>query len=201
MKELLVATGNRGKFREIEGILRNEVAKLYSLEGFPGIPQVEEDGATFVENAVKKAQSAASATGKPVIADDSGLEVDALGGRPGVYSARFAGKDADDSTNNAKLLGELANIPEEQRNAAFRCVIALCFPDGRCRTFAGTLHGVILNEPRGTDGFGYDPLFLVPEYGRTLAELPLEVKNAISHRGQALAELNEYLRSSKAENE
>jgi XTP/dITP diphosphohydrolase len=195
MKELLVATGNRGKFREIEGLLRDEVAKLYSPEDFPEIPQVEEDGTTFAENAVKKAQSAASATGKPVIADDSGLEVDALGGRPGVYSARFAGKDADDSENNAMLLGELVSLPEEQRTAAFHCVIALCFPDGSCRTFTGALHGVILKEPRGTDGFGYDPLFLVPEYGRTLAELSLEVKNAISHRGQALARLKEYLRS------
>jgi len=198
MKELLVATGNRGKFREIEGLLRDEVAKLYSTEDFPGMPLVEEDGTTFAENAVKKARSAASATGKPVIADDSGLEVDALGGQPGVYSARFAGKDADDSENNSRLLGELGSLPDEQRTAAFRCVIALCFPDGRCRAFSGALHGVILKEPRGSEGFGYDPLFLVPGYGRTLAELPLEVKNAISHRGQALAKLKEYLRSGKA---
>jgi XTP/dITP diphosphohydrolase len=195
MNELLVATGNRGKFREIEGLLRDAVARLYSPEDFPGIPRVEEDGATFAENAVKKAQSAAIASGKPVIADDSGLEVDALGGRPGVYSARFAGKDANDSRNNARLLEELGNLPEQQRSAAFRCVIALCFPDGGCRTFTGALHGVILKEPRGTDGFGYDPLFLVPECGRTLAELPLDVKNAISHRGQALAKLKEYLRN------
>ena len=195
MKELLVATRNRGKFREIECLLRDEVAKLYSPEDFPGMPLVEENGATFAENAVKKAQSAANATGKPVIADDSGLEVDALGGRPGVYSARFAGIDADDSSNNAKLLGELVNYPEEQRTAAFRCVIALCFPDGVCRIFTGALYGVILRDSRGTDGFGYDPLFLVPEYGRTLAELPLEVKNALSHRGQALAKLKGYLRS------
>jgi len=197
MNELLVATGNRGKFREIVWLLRDEVAKLRSPEDFPGMPQAEEDGTTFAANAIKKAQSAASATGKPVIADDSGLEVDALGGRPGVYSARFAGKDADDSENNARLLGELADLPEEQRTATFRCVIALCFPDGSCRTFTGVLHGIILKEPRGTDGFGYDPLFLVPEYGRTLAELPLEVKNAISHRGQALARLKEYLRNGK----
>ena len=195
MKELLVATGNKGKFREIEGLLRDELAKLFSPDDCPGIPEVEEDGATFEENAVKKAQSAANATGKPVIADDSGLEVDALEKRPGVYSARFAGIDADDADNNAKLLEELAGLPEERRTAAFRCVIALCFPGGSCRIFTGALHGIILNEPRGTEGFGYDPLFLVPEYGRTLAELPLEVKNAISHRGQALAKLREYLRS------
>ena len=193
MMELLVATGNRGKFREIEELLRDTVTKLYSLDDFPGTPLVEEDGATFTENAVKKGLCAARATGKPVIADDSGLEVDLLGGRPGVYSARFAGKDAGDSENNSRLLRELALLPGDQRTAAFRCVIALCFPDGSCRTFTGALRGLILNEPRGTGGFGYDPLFLVPEYGLTLAELPLEVKNTISHRGKALALLKEYL--------
>ncbi len=154
-----MATGNRGKFTEIKELLRDTVANLYSLEDFPDIPPVEEDGATFAENAVKKAQSAARATGKPVIADDSGLEVDALGGRPGVYSARFAGEGAGDAANNDKLLGELADLPDGQRTAAFRCVIALCFPDGNCRTFSGELNGIILKEPRGTGGFGYDPLF------------------------------------------
>jgi XTP/dITP diphosphohydrolase len=195
MKELLVATGNRGKFIEIKDLLRDTVADLYSLEDFPEIPPVEEDGATFAENAVKKALSAAQVTRKPVIADDSGLEVDALGGRPGVYSARFAGEGAGDSANNAKLLGELADISDGQETAAFRCVIALCFPDGNCRTFSGELGGIILKKPRGTGGFGYDPLFLVPEYGLTLAELPLAVKNSISHRGKALALLKEYLRN------
>jgi XTP/dITP diphosphohydrolase len=194
MKELLVATGNRGKFTEIKELLRDAVANLYSMEDFPDIPPVEEDGATFAENAVKKAQSAAQATGKPVIADDSGLEVDALGGRPGVYSARFAGESAGDAANNVKLLAELADLPDTQGTAAFRCVIALCFPDGNCHTFSGELNGIILKEPRGTGGFGYDPLFLVPEYGLTLAELPLAVKNSISHRGKALALLKEYLR-------
>jgi XTP/dITP diphosphohydrolase len=194
MKELLVATGNRGKFIEIKELLRDTVVNLYSLVDFPEIPQVEEDGATFAENAIKKAQSAARATGKPVIADDSGLEVDALGGRPGVYSARFAGESAGDAANNVKLLGELAKLPDSQGTAAFRCVIALCFPDGNCRTFSGELNGIILKEPRGTGGFGYDPLFLVPEYGLTLAELPLAGKNSISHRGKALALLKEYLR-------
>jgi len=194
MKELLVATGNKGKFAEIKELLGGTVANLYSLEDFPDIPPVEEDGATFAENAVKKAQGAARATGKPVIADDSGLEVDALGGRPGVYSARFAGESADDAANNVKLLAELTDLPDTQGTAAFRCAIALCFPDGNCRTFSGELNGIILKEPRGTGGFGYDPLFLVPEYGLTLAELPLAVKNSISHRGKALALLKEYLR-------
>jgi len=193
MKELLVATGNRGKFLEIEAKLRDAVETFYSLDDFPGIPKVEENAATFADNARKKGQAAAVATGKPVIADDSGLEVDILGGRPGVHSARFAGENASDAANNEKLRKEIAHIPEGQRTAAFRCVIALCLPDGSCRTFTGSLEGIILSEPSGAGGFGYDPLFLVPEYGRTLAELPLEVKNAISHRGKALAQLKEYL--------
>jgi len=190
-----VATGNRGKFMEIKELLQDTVAKLYTLEDFPEIPPVEEDGATFAENAVKKAQNAAQATGKPVIADDSGLEVGALGGRPGVYSARFAGEGAGDAENNAKLLREMADIPDGEGAAAFHCVVALCFPDGSCRTFSGELKGIILKEPKGAGGFGYDPLFLVPEYGRTLAELPMKVKNVISHRGKALVGLKEHLRS------
>ena len=195
MKELLVATSNRGKFMEIKELLRDTVATLYSLEDFPEIPWVEEDGASFSENAVKKAQNAAQATGKPVNADDSGLMVDALEGRPGVYSARFAGEGSSDSENNAKLLRELADIPDVKGTAAFHCVAALCFPDGSCRTFSGELKGIILKEPKGNGGFGYDPLFLVPEYGLTLAELPLKVKNVISHRGKALVRLKEHLRS------
>jgi XTP/dITP diphosphohydrolase len=193
MKELLVATGNRGKFLEIEAMLGADVERFYSLEDFPGIPKVEEDGATFAENALKKGRAAAVATGKAVIADDSGLEVDILGGRPGVYSARFAGENAPDSANNEKLINEIVQFPEEQRIAAFRCVIALCLPDGSCRTFTGSLEGIIIPEARGGGGFGYDPHFLVPQYGKTLAELPLDVKNAISHRGKALTLLKEYL--------
>ena len=196
MKELIIATGNKGKLVEIEDLLRDVVETFYSLHDFPEIPRVEEDGATFEENAVKKGRSAALATGKPVIADDSGLEVDILGGRPGVHSARFAGEDASDSSNNEKLIKEIANSSEDQRTAAFRCVIALCLPDGNCRTFTGSLKGIILLEARGTGGFGYDSLFLVPEHGRTLAELPLHVKNAISHRGMALARLKECLAGS-----
>lgn len=193
MKELLVATGNRGKYRELEHLLQGAVERLFSLADFPGLPPVVEDGATFAENAEKKALAAAVATGKPVIADDSGLAVDALGGRPGVYSARFAGDGAGDGENNAKLLREMAGVSPGGRGAAFHCVIALCLPDGTCRTFEGELKGIILEAPRGTAGFGYDPLFLVPEFGSTLAELPLEVKNRISHRGKALAELKAHL--------
>lgn len=193
MKELLVATGNKGKLRELELLLLGSVERIRSLADFPELLAVEEDGKTFVENAIKKARSAALATGLPVLADDSGMMVDILGGRPGVHSARFAGATATDTENNARLLRELAGVPVEQRGAAFHCVIALCFPGGSCDTFDGELRGVILEEPRGTEGFGYDPLFLVPEYGKTLAELPLATKNRISHRGKALLRLKEFL--------
>lgn len=193
MRELLVATANKGKLREIELLLQGTVARLFSPVDFPTLPEVVEDGETFTDNAIKKARSAAIATGMPVIADDSGLVVDQLDGRPGVRSARFAGETASDADNNARLLRELAGVSAERRTAAFRCVIALCMPDGACMTFAGALNGIILDEPRGTAGFGYDPLFLVPEFGQTLAELPLAVKNAISHRGRAFAGLKEYL--------
>ncbi|HTP64743.1 MAG TPA: XTP/dITP diphosphatase [Geobacteraceae bacterium] len=199
MKELLAATGNRGKLAEIRGLLRDTVEILYSPDDFPAIPPVIEDGENFTENALKKALSAVRATGKPVIADDSGLEVDALGGRPGVLSARYAGEKAGDAANNARLLQELAHVPEERRSAAFRCVIALCLADGSCRTFTGELKGVILKEPRGTGGFGYDPLFLVPEYGLTLAELSMEIKNVISHRGKAFDLLKAYLAGPESE--
>lgn len=193
MKELLVATGNRGKLKEIELLLSGTVERVLFLEDFAVLPHVEEDGETFADNAVKKARSAAVATGKVVIADDSGLVVDALGGLPGVRSARFAGEAADDEKNNAKLLHEMTGMPAERRTGAFRCVIALCSPTGECLTFDGELKGSILDAPRGDGGFGYDPLFYVQEYGQTLAELPLAVKNAISHRGKAFAKLKEYL--------
>lgn len=193
MNELLVATGNRGKLREFEALLRGVIPRVYSLADFPEVSAVEEDGVSFAENAVKKARNAALTTGMPTLADDSGLVVEALDGCPGVFSARFAGLDADDGANNAKLLRELGGVPRESRRAAFHCVIALCQPEGECRTFIGELSGIILDAPRGEGGFGYDPLFLVPEYGRTLAELPLELKNRISHRGRALKELKDYL--------
>ena len=193
MKELLVATSNRGKFREIQAYLQDVVARLYSSADFPELPAVEEDGATFAENAVKKAASAAMASGMAVISDDSGLLVDALGGRPGVYSARFAGEGASDADNNARLLEELAGVPWQLRTAAFQSVIALCQPGEGCLTFSGEVKGIILDAPRGDGGFGYDPLFLVPEFGLTVAELSMDVKNAISHRGKALALLKEHL--------
>ena len=193
MKELMVATGNKGKLREFGELLQGVVDTILSPADFPGLPEVEEDGATFEANAIKKAMSAALFTGRPVLADDSGLCVDHLGGRPGVYSARFAGEGASDADNNALLLHELEGVPAEQRGASFHCVIALCQPDGSCQTFDGSLPGVILEAPRGAGGFGYDPLFLVPEYGQTFSELPPEIKNAISHRGRAMQMLKAAL--------
>jgi XTP/dITP diphosphohydrolase len=193
MKELFVATGNKGKLKELEALLSGAVAAILSPADFPGLPEVVEDGATFRENAEKKARHAARFTGKPAIADDSGLVVDALDGAPGVYSARFAGHGATDAANNAKLLADMVHVPPEGRTAAFHCVLALCLPDGECRTFTGELAGTLLEAPRGEGGFGYDPLFLVPEFGQTLAELPLATKNRISHRAKALARLKEFL--------
>ncbi|AJY71151.1 purine NTP phosphatase [Geobacter sulfurreducens] len=193
MTRLVVATRNKGKLREIAAILDGLPFTLLSLEDFPDFPEVEEDGKTFEENALKKASVAANITGLPALADDSGLVVDALDGKPGVYSARYSGENASDEANNAKLLSELESVPYEERTAAFRCTIALCSPGGKRYTFSGELHGVILDSPRGTGGFGYDPLFFVSEKGATMAELPLEAKNAVSHRGRALALLKDHL--------
>jgi XTP/dITP diphosphohydrolase len=193
MKELLVASGNLGKVAEIARALEGCPFRLLSLADFPSLPAVVEDGDTFEANARKKAMSAALATGIPALADDSGLVVDALGGLPGVYSARFAGECAGDRQNNDKLLFALNNTPGADRTASFVCVMVLCFPDGKCAVFEGELKGKLLDEPRGSGGFGYDPLFLVPEYGKTLAELDIDVKNSISHRGKALARARDYL--------
>ncbi len=193
MKELIVATRNSGKLEEIRQVLQGNIEILLSLADFPGLPEIIEDGHTFEENALKKARTIASEIGKPVIADDSGLAVDALDGRPGIYSARFSGENASDENNNAKLLMEMSGIPVEKRAASFHCAIALCFPDGFFRTFEGKLEGIIIDIPRGCHGFGYDPLFFIPEYGKTLAELTPELKNMISHRARALEKLKAYL--------
>jgi XTP/dITP diphosphohydrolase len=184
--ELVIASRNRGKIREIRHLLEGRVGRVLSLDDLDPVPETVEDGETFEENALKKGREAAAFTGIPVLADDSGLIVDALDGRPGVRSARFSGEGATDETNNVKLLEELRGVPPELRTARFRCVAALCFPDGECRTFSGDLEGIILDDPRGGEGFGYDPLFLIPDYGKTLAEMSLEEKNALSHRSKAL---------------
>jgi XTP/dITP diphosphohydrolase len=194
MNELLIASGNQGKLKEFSALFSDLPVRLYSLKDFPELVPAIESGETFTANALLKAGSACAATGLPAIADDSGLCVDALLGRPGVYSARYAGEHAGDTANNCKLLEELAGVPLNGRTAAFQCAIALCVPDDEPRIFLGKLSGVILEAGAGAGGFGYDPLFLVPEYGKTLAELPIEIKNRISHRGRAAAALREYLR-------
>jgi XTP/dITP diphosphohydrolase len=187
--KLVVATRNAGKLKEIRRLLSPTGVEVEGLDDLACQIEVVEDGDSFAANARKKATEIAVATGRLTLADDSGLVVDALAGAPGIYSARYAGPDADDGANNRKLLQELAGVPPENRKAAFDCAMALAAPDGSCREFAGRLAGRILEAPRGSGGFGYDPLFLVPEYGKTLAELPLDIKNRISHRGAALQQV------------
>jgi XTP/dITP diphosphohydrolase len=187
--ELIVATRNSGKLKEISALLSPLQIIVRGVAEFPELPEVVEDGLTFAENAEKKAVTIARLSGRLTLADDSGLEVGALGGAPGIHSARYAGAEADDAANNRKLLAALAAIPLGKRGAAFVCVMALCAPDGSCRTFSGRLEGEIISELRGTAGFGYDPLFVVAGQQRTLAEIPLAEKNRISHRAQALAQV------------
>lgn len=182
---MIFASRNRGKVKELAELVADAGIELLSLADLPGAPEVVEDGATFEENAAKKAREIAAWAGLPAVADDSGLEVDAIGGAPGVRSARFAGDGATDAENNAKLLRLLADVPTERRTARFVSVIAVATPDGKVSTVRGTCEGIIGHEPRGAGGFGYDPLFIVPEYGLTFAEMDLATKNRISHRGRA----------------
>ena len=181
---LLIATRNRHKLEEIRAILSVPGLELVGADEVPGLPEVEEDAPTFEGNAVKKARTLAQASGCWTLADDSGLEVDALGGAPGVTSARYAGPATSTPANNAKLLRELAGVAD--RRARFRCVLALCSPEGRAWTVEGRCEGQILEAPRGANGFGYDPLFVPEGREQTFAELPAGVKNGMSHRGQAL---------------
>ena len=184
-----MASGNAGKLREIATILSDLDIEVVPQSDF-GVSDAEETGTTFVENALIKARHVAASTGLPAIADDSGIAVDALGGRPGVYSARFAGSDATDADNNARLLGELEGLSEAERGAAFHCVACFVTPDQEEPIIAaGEWRGRILAAPQGEGGFGYDPLFFVPELGCSSAELSAEEKNRRSHRGKALREL------------
>jgi XTP/dITP diphosphohydrolase len=194
MKELVVATRNRGKLLEIRAMLTGVVASVRCAGDFTGFPDTVEDGVTFEDNALKKAREAARFCGLPALADDSGLVVDVLEGRPGVYSARFAGEGAGDAANNAKLLSELAGMPPEVKKAAFVCALAFVTPEGAEHVFTGRVGGLILDAAQGGGGFGYDPLFLVDGHGRTMAELCVDDKNRISHRGQAFRLFREYLR-------
>ncbi|MCX7781369.1 MAG: XTP/dITP diphosphatase [Negativicutes bacterium] len=186
MRTVVVATRNKGKVAEIAVALAHLSLNVVSLANFADMPEPVEDGQTFRDNAVIKAKYYARHTGLACLADDSGLEVDALGGEPGVYSARYAGENADDAANNRKLLAKLAGVPVDQRTGRFRCVLAYIDETGEIITAEGSCEGVILAEPRGEGGFGYDPLFYLPELGKTLAEISVAEKNKISHRGQAL---------------
>jgi XTP/dITP diphosphohydrolase len=186
LARVVLASRNKGKIRELREMLAESGIEVLSLADFPELPEIEEDGATFRENAIKKATVVAAATGLVTLADDSGLEVDALGSQPGVLSARFAGIHGNDSANNALLLDKLQGIAESSRTARFRCVIAIAAPNGRTETCDGICEGMIGFAPKGAGGFGYDPLFFIPEQGMTMAELPEGTKNRISHRAKAM---------------
>ena len=194
-KGIVLATTNLGKIRELEALLRDLPLKFYTPRDFSEVEPPKEVGSTFFDNAFLKARHWALATGYMALADDSGLEVDALGGAPGVYSARFAGPQASDEENIRKLLEKLKGVPWEERTARFRCVIVLYHPSGRWLKAEGTWEGLIALEPRGEQGFGYDPVFLPVEFDfkKTVAELSPETKNRLSHRGRALAALREML--------
>ncbi len=192
---LVLATGNRGKLAEIQALLAPLGLEVKAQSEF-GVEPPEETGLSFVENAILKARHASRVTGLPALADDSGLEVDALHGAPGIYSARYAGADGDDAANNAKLLDALAGVPDDRRTARFRCAVALVrhADDPMPTIVSGSWEGRILAAPRGENGFGYDPLFLPAGMERASAELGKEEKNRLSHRGQALAALVDHLR-------
>lgn len=187
MKRLVLASRNAKKIAELRSIMERAGFSLAGLEEFPGAPEPEETGATFAENAVIKAKSALAFTGLPALADDSGLAVEALGGAPGVRSARYAGESASDADNNRLLLANLAGVPAGRRAAKFVCAIALALPDGGVFVREGETSGEILFQPRGGGGFGYDPLFLSDDLGVAFAEADGESKNRVSHRGRALA--------------
>ena len=197
---LVMATRNAGKVRELAALLQDLGIRLLSLVDFPELPEIPEEGATFAENAETKAREVARLTGLPALADDSGLEVEALRGRPGVFSARSAQERTAprapaDEDNWRKLIDELKDVPWGKRQARFVCEIALALPEGRLFRAQGECRGYIALEPKGNQGFGYDPVFWVPEFEATMAELAPEVKNRISHRAKALTALKELLQS------
>lgn len=193
MVDIVLATRNKKKVEEMKTLLADAPVCVHSIDEFPDVPEVEETGSTFVENAELKAKAVAEATGMIAVADDSGLEVDALGGEPGVYSSRYAGPDATDRDKYMLVLERLANTPDELRTARFRAAVSIATPDGKVVTVEGKCEGVIAHDPRGEHGFGYDPIFCVPEFGRNMAELAPEEKNSISHRGRALQKAKRVL--------
>lgn len=191
---IIFATGNEGKMREIRMILADLGLEILSMKEAGISAEIVEDGATFAENALIKAKGIAALCEDIVLADDSGLEVDALNKEPGVYSARYMGEDTSYTVKNASIIERLNGVPEEARTARFVCAIAAVLPDGRVLEAQGTMEGRIGYEERGNNGFGYDPIFMLPEYGKTTAELRAEEKNALSHRGKALRCMKEKLK-------
>lgn len=190
--KILIATGNQGKVKEIRDLVEGFPVEFLSLADTGPVPEVEEDGMTFEENALKKARTLARFTGMATLADDSGLCVDALEGRPGVLSARYGGENASDPEKCALILEEMRSVPDGERGARFVCVIALVDPSKDERLFRGVCEGRITREPMGTEGFGYDPIFFYPEAGCTFAEMARQEKNRVSHRGRALKLLADY---------
>jgi XTP/dITP diphosphohydrolase len=195
MPKLVVGTRNRKKREELMEILDGDGLELLDLTHFPDAPEVVEDGTTFEANARKKAVELARLLKRWVLGEDSGLVVPGLNGRPGVYSARYGGKQGDDAANNARLLAELNPLPDDRRAAYYVCTAALADPTGEVKAVVeGRCHGVIIRQARGEGGFGYDPLFLIPEYHQTFGELSSRVKHALSHRGRAMTQLRPVLR-------
>ncbi|MEC1680335.1 XTP/dITP diphosphatase [Bacillus mojavensis] len=193
MKEAIIATHNPGKVKEFKEILEPRGYEVKSLAEIGFTEEIEETGHTFEENAILKAEAVAKAVNKMVISDDSGLSVDNLGGRPGVYSARYAGEQKDDQANIDKVLSELKGIEKEQRTARFRCALAVSIPGEETKTVEGHVEGYIAEEPKGEYGFGYDPIFIVKDKDKTMAELTSDEKNKISHRADALKKLSKLL--------
>ncbi len=192
MKQIIVlATTNQGKTREIHELLKGFPIEIKNLNDFGPIPEVIEDGTTFDDNAYKKASFTARVLGYPAMADDSGLCVEALDGAPGVWSARYAGENATDADNVNKMLDDLKD--KDNRNAAFKCVISIAVPTGAALTYEGECQGVITKKPVGDNGFGYDPLFFYPEFNKTFAQLSIQKKGEVSHRGKALKEIAEEM--------
>ncbi len=192
-KRLVFATGNQGKVKEFKQML-GEDYEIFSMKDLGLDIEIVENGRSFEENAVIKAKTVMEATGEMVLADDSGFEVDALGREPGIYSARYLGEDTPYSVKNAELLRRCEAVPEEKRTARFVCVIACAYPDGTVDTATGVIEGKLAHEPKGENGFGYDPIFYLPERGCTTGELEPEEKNAISHRGIAIRKMVEILK-------
>ena len=194
MKKIIFATGNEGKMKEIRRILADPSLEILSLKDAGIHADIDENGKSFEENAMIKAEAICKMTGEIVLADDSGLEIDFLNKEPGIYSARYMGEDTSYHIKNANLVERLDGVPDEKRTARFVCAIAAVLPDGRELTTRATIEGRIGYEEKGTNGFGYDPIFYVPEFGKTTAELTEEEKNQVSHRGKALELMKEELK-------